>query len=348
MPFLQTPRDRAALLILALAVAIVLALSPFFSGLLGAAVLYVIFVNPYRRLERALRPGLAASITLGVALVIVALPLTWLITLVIDQAPEALRSIQASPLFARVGQLRIGNLQVGAELAKASGTLISGLSSQLFTFVGSATSAALNLVIAFFGLYYMLRSGGQMWAVSRDYIPFSARSSDALRDRFFGVTEATLLGTLLIAVIQGGLIGFGFWLVDLPNPLFWGTVTAFASILPVLGSALVWLPAVLVLLGQSRFGAAIVMAVIGGAIASNIDNLIRPLVYKRVSNIHPMVTLVGAFAGVRYFGLLGLLLGPLAIAYLFELLQFYREEYGARDDAPMPATAAEEYAPVEG
>jgi predicted PurR-regulated permease PerM len=87
------------------------------------------------------------------------------------------------------------------------------------------------------------------------------------------------------------------------------------------------LPATLVLLAQRQYGSAVLMLVVGAGIASNIDNLIRPFVYRRVSNIHPMITLVGAFAGVRYFGLLGLLLGPLAIAYLFELLHFYREEY---------------------
>ena len=147
------------------------------------------------------------------------------------------------------------------------------------------------------------------------------------------MTEATLLGTVLVAVMQGAIVGFGFWLVGLSSPLFWGTVTAFASILPVLGSALVWIPGVIVLLLQSRYGAAAGLAVIGGLVASNIDNLVRPLVYRRVSDIHPMVTLIGAFAGVKYFGLLGVLLGPLAIAYLFELLLSYREEYGGHDEA---------------
>jgi predicted PurR-regulated permease PerM len=340
MPILQTPRDRAGFLILVLGAAILVALVPFLSGLLGAAVLYVIFVEPYRRLARVVQPGFAAAITLVVALLIIALPLTWLVGIVVDQAPDALRGLQSSSVFARVGQLRVGNYDVGAEVAKASGTLVSSLSGQVFAFVGSATSAALNLVIAFFALYYMLRSGAAMWGIIRGYIPFSYKTADALRDRFFNVTAATLLGTVLVAVIQGGLVGVGFWVVSLPHPLFWGTVTAFASILPVLGSALVWLPAVFVLVMQSRFGAAITMAVIGGVIASNIDNLIRPLVYRRVSNIHPLITLVGAFAGVKYFGLLGLLLGPLAIAYLFELLRFYREEYGAADDAPAPEASA--------
>src|SRR5436190_2740052 len=327
MPFLQRPQDRAAALIAALFIAIVVALTPFFSGLLGAAVLYVMFLNPYRWLARWLKPGIAASFVLITALLVIALPLTWLIGVVIDQAPDALRRVQGSGVFARFAALRIGNMPIGAELAKASGDLLSWLSTQLVAFVGGATSAALNLVIAFFGLYYMLRSGAQMWVAARGYIPFSERTADALKGRFFGVTQATLLGTALIAVLQGTLVGTGFWLVDLPNPLFWGTVTAFASILPVLGSGLVWLPAVLILAAQGRYASAVVMLVIGAGIASNVDNVIRPLVYRRVSNIHPMITLVGAFAGVRYFGLLGLLMGPLAIAYLFELLRFYREEY---------------------
>jgi len=328
MTFLQTPRDRAGLLILLLAVAVLVAVAPFLSGLLGAAVLYVIFVKPYERLQRVMNPGLAAAITLTVALVIIALPLTWLISEVIRQAPDALRALQNNAVFARIAQIRIGDFQVGEELANASGTIASWLSPRIFSVVGGATSAVLNLVIAFFGLYYMLRSDGTTWSSIRQYIPFSAHTADALRDRFFNVTEATLLGTVLIAVIQGSLVGTGFWIVGLPSPFFWGTVTAFASILPVLGTSLVWLPAVLVLLVQDRYGAAITMLVIGAGIASNVDNLIRPLIYRRVSNIHPMVTLVGAFAGVRYFGLLGVLLGPLGIAYLFELLKFYREEYG--------------------
>jgi predicted PurR-regulated permease PerM len=331
MPFLHSPRDRAALLILALAAAILVALSPFFSGLLGTAVLYVTFAYPYRRLARRMKPGLAAAIILVAALLVIGLPLIWLLGVVIGEAPNALRSVQGSSLFGRIGQLRIGTVQVGVELAKASGSIVSWLSGQLFAFLGSATSAVLNLVIAFFGLYYMLRSHGQAWRAVREYIPFSPHTADALRDRFFSVTEATLLGTVLVAIMQGALVGFGFWLVELPSPMFWGTVTAFASILPVLGSALVWLPGVLVLLLEDRYGAALGLALVGGVVASNIDNVIRPLVYKRVSDIHPMITLIGAFAGVKYFGLLGVLLGPLAIAYLFELLRFYREEYGAAE-----------------
>lgn len=339
MSILQTPRDRAVALILGLAVFVAVALAPFFSGLLGALVLNVAFGGAYRRLARTIKPGLAATLILVAALAVIALPAAWLVGLVIDQAPEALRRVQSSDVLSRVNTMRVGNLQVGAEIAKASGTLVSWLSAQLISFAGGATSAALNLLIAFFGFYYMLRSRDKFWEVLRSYIPFSMKTAEALRARFIGVTQATLLGTALVAIAQGSLIGLGFMVVDLPNPLFWGAVTGIASILPVLGSGLVWLPAVVVLLTQNRYGAAIALAVIGGGIASNIDNIVRPLVYRRVSNIHPMITLVGAFAGVRYFGLLGLLLGPLALVYLAELLRFYREEYAAPADTPVGAYA---------
>src|SRR5262249_51365076 len=155
---------------------------------------------------------------------------------------------------------------------------------------------ALNIVIAFFGLYYILLSGPKLWSEARTYIPFSGATADALRDRFFGVTAATLLGTALVGVAQGSVIGIAFAIVDLPNPLFWAVLAPFTSVLPVIGSTLVWLPAVLVLVAQNRFGAAGLLAAICAGIAGNLDNLIRPIVYKRVSNIHPMITLVGAFA----------------------------------------------------
>jgi predicted PurR-regulated permease PerM len=342
--FLETPRDRAGLLILVLGIAILLALTPFLSGLLGAAILYVIFVGPYKRLARVMPAGLASAITLILAIILIALPLIWLVTILVDRVPDALQSIQSGLLFDRLSELRVGSIDVGAQLAEASGAIVQWVSARAIGFVGSAASASLNMVIAFFGLYYMLSGGDALWSGFHGYVPFSAGTADALRLHFYSVTQATLLGTVATAIAQGGLIGLAFLIVGLPDPLVWGSMAAFASILPVLGTGLVWMPAVLVLAFQERYGAMVVMLVIGWLLASNIDNLIRPMVYRRVSNIHPMVTLVGAFAGIKYFGLPGLLLGPLAIAYFFELMRFYKLEYGngpTTVPTPPPAMQAE-------
>jgi predicted PurR-regulated permease PerM len=331
MQLLHVRQTRAGVLITVLGIAIVIAIAPFAMGLLGAGVLYVMFVTPYRWLRRLVGRDAAAILTLIAAILVVVLPLTWLIGLLISQAPDTLKAAESAPWLSRLSTIRIGRYQVGVELAKASGSIISWISAQAFDLVGSAARATLNLVISFFGLFYLLTSGNKGWEAVREYVPFSVTIADELKERFFSVTKATLVGTALTAVLQGSLVGIGFAVVGLPSPAFWGVITAIASVLPVLGSALVWIPGVIALLLQQRYGAAVILGVIGGVFAGNIDNVIRPMVYRRVSNIHPMITLIGAFAGVEMFGLLGVLLGPLAIAYFFELLRLYRQEYGTPD-----------------
>ena len=113
------------------------------------------------------------------------------------------------------------------------------------------------------------------------------------------------------------------------------------SILPVLGSSLGWGPGVLVLAANGRYGAALALLLVGVIVASNIDNVLLPVVYRHVSGLHPMATLVGAFSGIELLGLPGLLLGPLAIAYALELIHLYEEEYGDPGNAtpsPQPVT----------
>jgi predicted PurR-regulated permease PerM len=150
-------------------------------------------------------------------------------------------------------------------------------------------------------------------------------------------------------VLQGAVVALGFAVTGLPDALFWGVVTAVASVFPVLGSAVVWLPGAVALAVQGRYGASAVLVALGAVVASNIDNVMRPLVNRRVSNLHPMTTLVGAFAGVGVLGLPGILLGPLAITYFFELVQLYSREYGAASASapPVAPPAAFELAPRE-
>ncbi|MGQ0538288.1 MAG: AI-2E family transporter [Gemmatimonadaceae bacterium] len=353
MQALHAPQTRAAILIALVFVAILYLIAPYIVGLLSAAVLYVICRPAYTRLVTWVRSRhLAAAITLLGAIVLLVLPLVVLVGMVIEQAPEALRAARQAAVMDRLTSLRIGAFNVGAEVAKASGTIGQWLSRQAVDVLGGAAQATLTLVIAFFGLYYLLLSGSQTWERFRPFLPFSPSSADELRDRFFNVTHATLLGTFMNAILQGAIIGIGFRVVGIPGSVFWGVMAAFASILPVIGTGLVWIPGVLVLLFQQRFGAAIVFGIIAAVVAGNIDNVIRPMIYRRVSDIHPMITLVGAFAGVKYFGLLGVLLGPLAIVYFLELVRLYQKDYVQPQivvaPAPVGAVASTEVIASQG
>jgi predicted PurR-regulated permease PerM len=337
MPLLQTPRQRAGFMVAALGVAIAIALVPFATGLLGIVVLYVICAPAHRRLSRRVSPRLSAVVVLTTALVLVLLPLAVVVSVMVTEAPDIIAAIRANAVMERISGMEVGGLDVGAHLASAGGTAAAWISQQAIGFFGSAARSTLSLVIAFFGLYYLLLYPNLVWAAVRDYLPFSDANADVLRVRFFSVTQATLVGTALTAVLQGTMVGVAFWALDLPSAAFWGVITGLVSVLPMLGSALVWVPGMVVLGIDERWGAMLVLGVVG-FLAGSADNIVRMVVFKKVSNIHPLATLVGAFAGLKLFGLLGVLLGPLAIAYFFELLKMYRTEYGP--DALTPAADA--------
>ncbi len=333
-------RSRARILIVVVAAGILYGAAPFLPGLLGAAVLYVVSVPLYRRIASRMGESWAALlIAVGVAMLIV-LPAGWLAAVAIAQAPDAFTSLTTSDTFSRLSTLHLGPLDVGAQLSRLGELLATWASKQALGVVGGLTRALLNLLIALVGLYYLLQSAENLWQRVLPLIPFSDSGADALRERFGLVTQATLVGMAATGIAQGTTIGVAFWIVGLPNPVVWGAATAVASIFPILGSALVWGPGVLVLIAGQRYGAAVVLGLAGGIIASNIDNVIRPLVYRRVSGVHPMATLVGAFAGVELMGLVGLLMGPLAISYLFELLDLYDAEYGNRRKSLVTPTSA--------
>jgi predicted PurR-regulated permease PerM len=192
----------------------------------------------------------------------------------------------------------------------------------------------LNVVFAFTGLYFILQDPAGAWNSLRPYIPFSDENVEILRERFGAVTKSTVLGTGLSALSQGVLITLAFLTLGLGNAVFWGAVTLVFSILPVLGSGLIWGPGAIVLFTNDRLGAAVAMLLFGFVVIANVDNVIRPWVANRYAQIHPMITLVGAIAGVSYLGILGLLIGPLALSYFFELLRMYRREYLGLHDAP--------------
>ncbi len=327
MPYFDSPHRRAAALIILLGIGVTMALAPFVTGLIGAPVLYVIFAPLYRLLRRWLRPSFAAVVVVLVGILVVVVPVAWIVVLMANETPGMVASVLQGPFLERIKDVRIGRFEVGPELEQAGAQMLQWLGSNAFTVLGSVTRTVLNLVFAFFGLYFLVQSPETAWQAVRPYIPFSEKNTARLQERFRAVTVSTLIGTGLAAAAQGLLMALGFMMVGIPNAWFWGVVTVVLSILPVVGSGLVYLPGVAWLIMDGRPGAALVLGIYGFVVVANVDNVIRPLVYRRYAQIHPLLTLIGAIAGVTYFGLLGLLLGPLALSYFFELLRMYGEEY---------------------
>ena len=327
MSFLDTNHQRAAILILALGLALLVALTPFATGLVGIPVLYVVFAPVHEWLSRRTSPRISAAVVVVITLFLFVVPGVSLAGLIVAQAQQIAGSVVTSPLLERVAQFHIGNVAIGPHLADLGGKVVSWIGSSAFGLIGTATRLALNLLISLFGLYYLLLNPDEIWKAARPYIPFSSQNTEVLRMRFRSVTISTVVGTGLGGLIQGVGVGLGFWVAGISNALFWGVVTGVFAILPVVGSGLVWGPGAIALGLGGHWGAAIALALWGFSVANMVDYVVRPVIFRRWADIHPMVTLIGALAGVPYFGLLGLLIGPLAVSYFFELIRMYGEDY---------------------
>src|SRR5213079_2468926 len=237
MPLLDTNHQRAALLVLVLGIALVIAVTPYATGLLGIPVLYAVFAPLHDWLGMRVRPRLAASLVVALALFLIVVPGVSFAGLIVGQAQEIATGVIRNPLLGRLRELRLGGIDLGPRLADLGASVVAWIGSSAFGLVGTAARLALNLTISLFGLFYLLLRPDETWKAVQPYIPFSAKNTENLRQRFRDVTSATIIGTGLTAAVQGLLVGLGFWLTGLPNAVFWGVVTMVFAILPVVGSA---------------------------------------------------------------------------------------------------------------
>ncbi len=328
MSFFDTNHQRAAWLVAILGVGIFIALVPYASGLLGAPILYVIFGGFHRWLVPKVKSRmLASSIVIVSAIVLTVVPLVWMVTLLVGQAQDAAQGVINSPVLDQLSTLRIGGFRIGPGIKEAGTKVVTFLGGGAISLLGTATRLVLNLLFTFFGLYYLLMEPKNAWRSLRPYIPFSDENVAILQERFVAVTKSTIIGTGFSSLTQGIMVAVAFQVAGLGNAMFWGVVTVIFSILPVVGSGMIWGPGAIVLYTAGRPAAAAGLLLYGAVAVGNVDYLIRPLISNRYAQIHPLITLVGAIAGVSYIGLLGLLVGPLALSYFFELLTMYRREY---------------------
>src|SRR5216110_3709742 len=222
MGFLDSKEQGAAALVLVLGVALIIALTPYATGLVGIPVLYAVFAPVHDWLARRTREKIAASAVVVLALFLIIVPGVSFAGLVVAQAQQIAGSVVRNPILGRLAQLEIGGVDLGPRIADLGAKVVTWIGSSAFGLIGTATRLALNLTIPLFGLFYLLLRPQQTWEAVRPYIPFSAKNTEKLRQRFRDVTTSTIIGTGLTAAVQGLLVGVGFWIVHLPNAVFWG------------------------------------------------------------------------------------------------------------------------------
>jgi predicted PurR-regulated permease PerM len=236
-------------------------------------------------------------------------------------APWIERQLESpDPLFERVRGIpligqhlpdRDGILTKAAELTgRVGGLLVSGLASATM----GTFHFFLQLFVMLYAMYFFLTDGPSILARILYYTPLDERDERRLIGQFVSVTRATIKGSILVGLIQGALAGGAFFVLGLPGAAFWSTVMVVLSVIPVLGSGIVWAPAAVILVSSGRVVAGIGLAIWGFAVVGLIDNFLRPRLVGRDIRMHDLLVLLSTFGGLALFGLAGFIIGPIVAA----------------------------------
>ena len=191
----------------------------------------------------------------------------------------------------------------------------------------SITSAALSGFLIVFLMYYLLVDSERVLDAFRHYFPLTNRNVNLLIAEIASRTRALILGQFLIAAVQGSLGAVGFLIFGIPGVLLWGFVMTVLSFIPFLGSFLIWFPAGVIMLCHGNFFGGFGILIWGTGLVGTIDNIIRPKLTSALGKIHPVTVLLGVIIGIKEWGFIGLVLGPITISVLLILIRMFREEY---------------------
>jgi len=238
--------------------------------------------------------------------------------------------------------LKLDLTKVGEWIRQHASDLAQMAGRYSLTFAGNVSSLIVSFCFTVFTMFFLFRDGAHMVAHIPDLLPLERSESEALIKRIRDVIDGSIYGVLVIALIQGGLGGLMFWFLAIPSPVMWGLVMAVASLIPLFGTASVWIPGAGYLLLTGNWGKAIILAAFGAVVISSVDNFLRPkLVGDRVK-LNELVMFFSVLGGLDVFGLLGIVAGPVVFAIAGTLLDTLRQVETVRDEARQTPTSRTE------
>jgi predicted PurR-regulated permease PerM len=308
----------------------------FMPGVLGAVTMYILMRQYFFRLTdiKNWKKWMTAALIMAIALVVFVLPIAVCADLLLPKfyavihSPEKLNHLLdgiTNQLQSIIPQLRIDEAQIKEWVQNAAAS-VPGLLTQ--------TAAAItNLFLAFFLLYFMLVDGRKMERKIQRFLPLQEENIDDIWEATRVMVVSNAIGIPVLALAQAVVGGFSYFIFGIEEPILWAIITGLFSVLPVLGSAIIWAPLCIYLFVAGRVGAGIGLLIFSVAITSSIDNVLRFTLLKKLGDVHPVVTVFGIMVGVPLFGFMGLIFGPLLISYLLLLIKIYRVEFSPRNSA---------------
>lgn len=331
--------------LLAASVALIWIVLPFFGAILWGVIAAILFAPFNERLLARMpnRRNTSALITLGVIVAIVVVPATILGALLVQEATTLYDKV-------RTGQIDFVEIfrhfrlilpdwldrmlqRVGlADLERMRAHLVSGLTdsfqtvaAQALTIGQGALAFFVTVSVALYLTFFLLRDGRKLGNNLDRAIPLSPQTRHALATRFITVTRATINGSLVVAIVQGMIGGIIFWFLDIPGALLWAVTMAFFSLLPAIGTGLIWVPVSLYLLASGQVWQGVTLIFCGIFIIGMVDNVLRPVLVGRDTRMPDYVVLISTLGGLDIFGFNGIVIGPVIAAVFLSVWEIFSE-----------------------
>ena len=323
-------RYSLVVIILLMGVVIFFQVTPFLGGVLGASTIYILLRGQafYLTEQRHVKRSIMAVLMLLETILIFLIPLALLVWLIVSQLQAV--NLNSHSLIAPVEQvtafirektgydvLSSGNIQSAIAILPKVGQAV----------MGSIGSFAVNVLVLLLVLYFMLTGGRRMEAYLSDILPFNNRNKKEVLHEFHMVVRSNAIGVPLLAILQGAVAMLGYYIFGAPGALLWGIVSCFATIIPAVGTAIIWIPLVVYLGVSGSWGYAIGLAAYCIVVVANVDNLIRSVLQKKMADTHPLITIFGVVIGLPLFGFMGVIFGPLLLAIFVLCVKIFKEEY---------------------
>lgn len=326
-------------IIILFAIFLLYSLVQFLTAFLAAIMFYVLSKSPVEWLIKKKRwsKPMAALLVIVVSFFIILLPISLLATMLYSKIISVTGNTQMI-----IGPLKDldAYLQAHFHFTLLSSKNIDQLTAWLTNFISSALNQGLNLVsdisMMYFFLYFLIVNINRMEAAVIFYLPFKRSKIKMFGHELKAQTLSNAVGIPLIAVVQGLVIYISFLIAGMNEAGFWAVITGFSSIVPVVGTALVWVPVAIYLMATGHTWQGIFILAWGSIVLSVVDNFVRFALAKRMADVHPIVTVLGVIIGLHYFGITGLIFGPLLISYFIILLKIYYLEFQSSSRATSP------------
>lgn len=331
------------LLFLAVGVSVFFIFQPFLTAIVAAAILAALFKRPYHSLERLMHGhrGMSAFFTCLFVIILIVTPLFLVLSLAINEANNLYQVVaQESVLQSSIEKVLsvVHNAPYAGVLFDTATFDQERIVSEIRQFSQNAlgllqaayqgvTHFVFWVFIMFFTLFYFLIDGKKSLRALMQLSPLKNEHDELLIQKFISISRATLKGTIVIGVIQGLLGGITFWIAGVPSPAIWGLVMILFSIIPMIGSTLVWFPAGVIMLLLGNVWQGVFILSVGLGIISVIDNVLRPKLVGKDTQMHPLLIFFATLGGISFFGLPGFIIGPIIVSLFMALSEIYSIEF---------------------